>query len=1391
MADYRLEQTGDQLQEILNTATPQSDLTAETNRAQGAEQTLQGNIDAEETRAKAEERTLQQNIDAEALTRGNADTTLQGNIDAEETRARAAEKKNADDIDAEEAARIAADAEINGKIPSAASPQNQLADKQFVNSSIATATATFRGTFNLVSDMHLSVSATRLQIAAALPNVVATADNNDYCFVQIPTADITPTEIARIERYKFDGTAWVFEYALNNSGFTAAQWSAINSGITSGLVEKLNALPTNAALNTLLSGKQDVIADLSEIRTGAGKGATAVQPADLTAEENRAKAAEKANADDIDAIEEKIPSGASSQNQLADKQFVNQSIATATATYRGSKNQVSDLSLSVSATHAQVEAALAAAITGADNNDYCFVQVPVADATPTEIARVDRYKFDGTNWAFEYSLNNSGFTDAQWNALNSGITSGLVAKLTALPTNDGLIALLAGKQDVIADLNDIRSGASAGSTAYQKPSGGIPSTDLTSGVQTSLDKADNAAPQATTYNKTQVDGLVSDEESRARAAEQANAGDIDTIEAKIPPAASDQNQLADKNFVNQSIATSTANFKGTYNEVSDLQLTPSATRSEIATALAGTITGADNNDYAFVQIPTATATPNEIARVERYKFNGSAWAFEYELNNSGFTAAQWEAINSTITSALVAKLSALPSNSELSVLLLGKQDVISDLSTIRSGASAGATAVQPSDLSAEETRAKAAEKANADDIDAIEGKIPAAASDQNQLADKAFVNSSIATATATYRGAYNLVSDLSLTTAATQQQVAAALALAISTADNNDYAFVQIPTSDASPTVIARVDRYKFDGTDWSFEYSLNNSGFTAAQWDALNSGITSGLVTKLTALPTNAELETLLLGKQAVIADLSDIRSGAAAGATAYQKPSTGIPDTDLTLALQQQLASFITKAVNDLTNYYLKSETYSASQVDQLIAAIKQFNYEAVAELPTASAQTMGTIYLVPGADPQTQNVKDEYITLSVTEQGTTTYYWELIGSTTIDLTSYYTKTQTDAAITAALNTALASYSTTAATSTMISTAINSALQAYATKEYVGQQVQEYAGTFRGTFDTLAELEETVGNHHNDYAWVKVTDSDGDNDYDRYKYNGSAWVYEYRLNNTHFTAAELAAIRSGMTTAKREKLDALPTNVELTTKLNALTRRTRLSDFDLAVLKQAVADQNLEKYGLKVGDYKTINGHDYVIAGLNCMKGTHSYTCTANHVGLIVIPHTTQAWNVSGNTYTGADSRGAGYKNSDLHYYLKNTLLPLVETDLGAANLLAHYKLLSNAVNQSGINRFGEATGCSSGWDWEADCKICALSEAQVYGSTIWSSSGFDTGEAAQQLEVFSHFNKNEIFGNEYPWLRDVASSSSACRVASDGGAAYNTASTAYYVAALVLFN
>lgn len=142
-------------------------------------------------------------------------------------------------------------------IPSAASALNKLVDMQTMNSSIATATASFKGTYNLVSDLHLGVDATHEQIGAALDALNLGADNNDYAFVQVPNSATAPTEIRVTERYKFNGTNWLFEYDLNNSGFTQGQWNAINSGVTSLLVGKLSDLPTNAELTTMLEGKQD------------------------------------------------------------------------------------------------------------------------------------------------------------------------------------------------------------------------------------------------------------------------------------------------------------------------------------------------------------------------------------------------------------------------------------------------------------------------------------------------------------------------------------------------------------------------------------------------------------------------------------------------------------------------------------------------------------------------------------------------------------------------------------------------------------------------------------------------------------------------------------------------------------------------------------------------------------------------------------------------------------------------------------------------------------------------------------------------------------------------------------------------------------------------------
>lgn len=102
------------------------------------------------------------------------------------------------------------------------------------------------------------------------------------------------------------------------------------------------------------------------------------------------------------------------------------------------------------------------------------------------------YRYDGTEWSQMYMVESTMLSDTEWAALDSGVTATKVAKLDALPTNKDLANALATKQDVISDLEAIRSGAEAGATAYQKPSGGIPSSDLAQAVRTSLQKADTA-----------------------------------------------------------------------------------------------------------------------------------------------------------------------------------------------------------------------------------------------------------------------------------------------------------------------------------------------------------------------------------------------------------------------------------------------------------------------------------------------------------------------------------------------------------------------------------------------------------------------------------------------------------------------------------------------------------------------------------------------------------------------------------------------------------------------------------------------------------------------------------------------------------------------------------
>lgn len=159
----------------------------------------------------------------------------------------------------------------------------------FVNSSVATATARFLGSFTLTS-LGLSYGATNAQIATALDNHTwlsgTSPTNNDYVYVEIQDPQTTGID-DEVRRFKFNGTVWAYEYTLNNSSFTAAEKAAIDSGITSNLVSTYSGHVADSTIHVTSSdkstwdAKQNAISDLSDIRSGASAGATAVQPGDL------------------------------------------------------------------------------------------------------------------------------------------------------------------------------------------------------------------------------------------------------------------------------------------------------------------------------------------------------------------------------------------------------------------------------------------------------------------------------------------------------------------------------------------------------------------------------------------------------------------------------------------------------------------------------------------------------------------------------------------------------------------------------------------------------------------------------------------------------------------------------------------------------------------------------------------------------------------------------------------------------------------------------------------------------------------------------------------------------------------------------------------------------
>lgn len=161
--------------------------------------------------------------------------------------------------------------------------------------------------------------------------------------------------------------------------------------------------------------------------------------------------------------------------------------------------------------------------------------------------------------------------------------------------------------------------------------------------------------------------------------------------------------------------------------------------------------------------------------------------------------------------------------------------------------------------------------------------------------------------------------------------------------------------------------------------------------------------------------------------------------------------------------------------------------------------------------------------------------------------------------------------------------------------------------------------------------------------------------------------------------------------------------------------------------------------------------------------------------HVACIICDLPNCAMN-SSNTTSG------GYFESYMHgtFLTGRILTALAGVGITITDhLLSHQKLLTTSINAAGYNRFGSAEGCSNNWEWKLNQFISLMSEVQLYGSTICSSSGFDTGEANQKLALFNLIKPNKLFGNKSIWLRDITSAAYFADLDSRGIASFDNAS------------
>lgn len=216
-----------------------------------------------------------------------------------------------------------------------------------------------------------------------------------------------------------------------------------------------------------------------------------------------------------------------------------------------------------------------------------------------------------------------------------------------------------------------------------------------------------------------------------------------------------------------------------------------------------------------------------------------------------------------------------------------------------------------------------------------------------------------------------------------------------------------------------------------------------------------------------------------------------------------------------------------------------------------------------------------------------------------------------------------------------------------------------------------------------------------------------------------------------------------------------------------NSIYRGKYLGNTYTAAQQAAVAAGTFDD--LFIGDYWTINGVNYRIAGFDYYLNNGDTACATHH--MIVVPDTCLYTHVMNDSNTTE----GGYYNSKMHTSGLDSAKTTAASAFGASHILSHREFLCNAVSN----------GRPSGASWY-DCTVELMNEFMVYGHSVFLPGNDGTNVpynytvSKGQLPLFAH--RHDLICNRATWwLRDIVTAALFASVYYTGYANYSYASYA----------